>query len=145
MSALEDEYAKQNPERNVAIILLTNHDDRVLMVRSKKLPHKWQPVGGGIENTDASPEDAILREVSEETGLKLNRSSVNKITTVPYDFGEGTVHCYTAKISSEAARNVTIDAAETEEHRWLTLDDALELPAFPATTKFLSAIAKKVV
>ena len=43
--------------------------EKVLLVHNKKLD-LWLPVGGHIEK-DETPDDALLREVKEETGLEL--------------------------------------------------------------------------
>jgi 8-oxo-dGTP pyrophosphatase MutT (NUDIX family) len=56
---------------NAAFIV---HPDkaRVLLVKHKKLG-MWLPVGGHIEldEADKSPDDALIREVREETGLSI--------------------------------------------------------------------------
>ena len=53
------------------------HENKVLLVKHKKLG-LWLPVGGHIEENE-TPDDALLREVKEETGLDieiLNQSSI---------------------------------------------------------------------
>ncbi len=45
------------------------HQDKVLLINHKKL-NKWLPIGGHIE-LDEDPEEAVYREVKEESGLDI--------------------------------------------------------------------------
>lgn len=45
------------------------HNGRLLLVHHKKL-NLWLPVGGHIEKNEA-PDDALLREIKEETGIEV--------------------------------------------------------------------------
>jgi len=45
------------------------HDNKVVLILHKQL-NKWLPVGGHIE-LDEDPEQALIREVKEETGLDI--------------------------------------------------------------------------
>ncbi|MEI9907249.1 MAG: NUDIX domain-containing protein [Actinomycetota bacterium] len=63
----------QTPRIRPAVrILLIDEDDRVFLFKGEdpKRPGAtfWAPVGGGIEKGE-TPEEAIRREVTEETGL----------------------------------------------------------------------------
>jgi len=51
-----------------AVAIFIVYKNRVLLIRHKELK-KWLPVGGHIE-LDEDPEEAIFREVKEETGLE---------------------------------------------------------------------------
>ena len=50
----------------VAVIV---HDQKMLLVHHKQL-NTWLPVGGHIE-LDEDPEEALFREVKEESGLEI--------------------------------------------------------------------------
>ncbi len=45
------------------------HDDKVLLIHHRKLD-KWIPVGGHIEKNE-TPDQALAREIREETGLEI--------------------------------------------------------------------------
>ena len=45
------------------------HNNRVILIFHKQL-QKWLPLGGHIE-LDEDPEEALLREIKEESGLKI--------------------------------------------------------------------------
>lgn len=131
------QYAKENPQRNVAVVALRDEMKNVLLMRSHKLPWVWQPVGGGIEPEDVSAKSAALRELREELGIILDATSLKDIMEVPYDFGEGTIYFFEATLDSQSMR-FSIDSQEVIECRWFSKKEALALPAMPATKKYLS-------
>ncbi|PCI78260.1 NUDIX hydrolase [Candidatus Aerophobetes bacterium] len=51
-------------------IILDSAKEKILLVKRKDLP-VWELPGGGIEEGE-TPEESVLREVFEETGLKAN-------------------------------------------------------------------------
>jgi len=53
------------------------HENKVLLIHHKKLD-LWLPVGGHIDK-DETPDDALLREIKEETGIDveiLNKTDI---------------------------------------------------------------------
>jgi 8-oxo-dGTP pyrophosphatase MutT (NUDIX family) len=54
----------------VATCYLVNSDKRVLLTWNKNLQH-WIPVGGHIDPGE-TPEEAVIREVAEETGFDFH-------------------------------------------------------------------------
>lgn len=123
-----------NPRRNVAVIGILK-GSQILMVRTKRLPNQWQPIGGGMKPFDQSPTDTLLREVKEEINISLSKESVKFEIETSYDFGEGSVYFYSTKFSLE--ENPIFDTNELAEWQWFNIKDALELSIFPATKKFL--------
>ena len=53
------------------------HNDKVLLVHHKKLD-LWLPVGGHIDANE-TPDDALHREVKEETGMDIEILNQNSI------------------------------------------------------------------
>jgi 8-oxo-dGTP pyrophosphatase MutT (NUDIX family) len=124
----------KNPKRNVAVIGLLN-DDSILLVRTKRFPEHWQPIGGGVKSFDKSPIETLMREVKEETGLSLNEHQIIYELETNYDFGEGTVFFFTANL--DASEHIVFDESELAEWGWFKLTEAKSLNMFPATQKFL--------
>ena len=57
--------------RRAAIVVIDNHEGRVLLIRRHKYGRNYYVVpGGGVENGETVAE-AALREVKEETGLDV--------------------------------------------------------------------------
>ncbi|MBT8226973.1 MAG: NUDIX hydrolase [Dactylosporangium sp.] len=130
----------ENAERNVAVVGLRDSNDRILMIRTRRLPEWWQPLGGGMEPGEA-PEGAALRELFEEAKLSLELHELEPVATESYDFGEGTVHFFQAHIDSERD-SLKFNEQEILEHRWLAVNDAVRLDTFPATQAFLVRLSK---
>jgi NADH pyrophosphatase NudC (nudix superfamily) len=57
-----------NPVPVVAALL--EHGETVILVRNKGWPEKWYGLVSGFLEKGESPEEAVLREIKEEVGLK---------------------------------------------------------------------------
>jgi 8-oxo-dGTP diphosphatase len=77
--------------RNTTLCYITRGDDVLLLHRVKKNRDinagKWIGVGGGFEPGE-SPEECLLREVREETGLTLTAYRLRGIVTFAPDTAE---------------------------------------------------------
>ena len=135
------QYAEDHPKRDVAVVGLRDVDDNVLLTRTHKLPDYWQPIGGGVDPEDTSPKAAAVRELQEEFGISLEPAQLIDVLATPYDFGEGTVYFFEAKVDRDTIE-FTIDAEEVVEYRWFSKEEALALPAMAATQAYLQQLAK---
>jgi NAD+ diphosphatase len=52
------------------VAALVEHGETVLLVRNKGWPEKWYGLVSGFLEKGESPEEGVLREVKEETGLR---------------------------------------------------------------------------
>lgn len=71
LSETDIEGLKEN-----ALAIIVNRDNQFLLLRRSNDPDIWQPnkwalVGGGVEDGE-TPEEAVKREIKEETGLDIN-------------------------------------------------------------------------
>ena len=87
--------------KNTTLCYLSRGDEYLMLHRVKKkndLNHdKWIGFGGKLEENE-SPEEGILREVREETGLCLTDLRYRGIVTFISDEAEGEyMHLYTAE------------------------------------------------
>jgi 8-oxo-dGTP pyrophosphatase MutT (NUDIX family) len=131
---------KVNRRRNVAVVGLRDGDGKILMIRTARLPSRWQPIGGGMDPNDGSPIETLVREVTEELGIELQPEDFRPVIQAPYDFGEGTVYFFEAN-ADPAAEEFSYDENEIIEYRWVDLVSAKRLQVFPATAKFLDALS----
>jgi 8-oxo-dGTP pyrophosphatase MutT (NUDIX family) len=126
----------QRLELVVAGCVVRNH--RVLLIWHKK-HNEWLPPGGHIEQNE-SPNDAVLREVMEETGLDVGfmdrsigpmdyveRQLVTPFFADIHSAGDHD-HCcfyYLLELRNEN-QTVALDLTEVEQFRWFS---KAELPA----------------
>ena len=68
---------RQPSHREVAVAALLDEADRMLLVRTNKLPKHWQPPGGGVDPEDSSPVAALRREIDEELGISIDPRSLD--------------------------------------------------------------------
>ena len=104
---------------------------------------RWGLPKGNIEK-DETPERTALREISEETGLPLNRLRIlSQLPAVKYTFRwEGvlvfkTVHNYLVLLSGDATFNPQL--SEVEEAQWFTPAGARRAVSFKNSRATLDA------
>lgn len=100
---------------------------------------KWIGVGGHFEHAE-SPEDCLIREVKEETGLTLNSFSFRGIVTFVYADHPAEYMClYT---SSDFSGSL-IECSEGEL-KWVQKDDILSLNLWEGDKIFLRLLTQSV-
>jgi ADP-ribose pyrophosphatase YjhB (NUDIX family) len=93
--------------RSARAILIDDHGRLILIRRTKpgQAPY-WTAPGGGVEDTDASVEAALRRELAEELGAKATGASQVFLFSSPSDAGVAVQHFFVARLASldESAR-----------------------------------------
>jgi 8-oxo-dGTP diphosphatase len=124
--------AFMNPEFPIfsTTLCYLERDDAYLMLhRIKKQDDynhdKWIGVGGKFERFE-SPEDCLLREVKEETGLMLKRFRARGLLTFIWGNMTEFIHLYTA--DEWTGEMVQGDACREGVLEWVPKDKAAELP-----------------
>lgn len=88
--------------------MIDDRDRLVLIKRTKpgQAPY-WTAPGGGVEDTDASVEAALYRELAEELGAEATRASQVFLFSSPSDAGVAVQHFFVAKLTKldESARS----------------------------------------
>lgn len=80
-------------KKSVCVILFDLRTKKILAVSRKDNHTDFGLVGGKVDDTDDSPEFAIIRETKEETGLDIsNLKLINRCDYDGYD-----THCYLAE------------------------------------------------
>lgn len=127
--------------RNTTLCYL-EQDGKYLMLHRVKKAHdvnhgKWIGVGGKFEFQE-SPEDCLLREVREETGLTLTRWRYRGIVTFCYNDDEAEyMHLFTA----DGWTGTLKDCAEGEL-QWVPRDEVGKLNLWEGDRIFLSLLAR---
>lgn len=123
--------------------LVINPEDKILMIRTYKWSNLWGIPGGKIKSNETS-EAALRREMKEETGLDIHDIQFvmvqdcirSKEFFKPAHF---LLLNYTARTeSSEVVLN-----EEADEFRWVTIDEAYQLPLNTPTRILLDQYARE--
>lgn len=121
----------------ITTLCYIQRDDCYLMLhRTKKAQDenegKWIGVGGHLEENE-SPDDCVIREAREETGLRLRDLKLRGVLTfILPDWGNELTFLYTAKAEGKALR----DCAEGEL-KWIPKSEILDLPLWEGDRAFL--------
>ena len=119
-------------------------DGQYLMLHRIKKEHdenhdKWIGIGGKFEQAE-SPEDCVLREVREETGLRLTQYRYCGIITFVSDRWQTEyMHLFHATGFTGALREC--DEGQLE---WIAIDRLLALPQWAGDRIFLDLMQKNV-
>lgn len=120
--------AETYPRTDPAVIMLVEHvpndgaPPRCLLAHHARLPARAYSTLAGFVEPGESLEDAVAREVLEETGIRV--SSVRYQASQPWPFPSSLMLGFRAQAESSAIR---IDPTELDDARWFT---AAELAAF---------------
>ena len=124
---------------NTTLCYIRRGEDYLMLHRIKKKNYlnqdKWIGVGGKLEDKE-SPEDCLLREVREETGLTLTRYRCRGLVTFVSDrWPTEYMHLYTAD-------GWQGDLKECDEGvlEWVPRDRLLQLPHWEGDAIFLKLI-----
>ena len=129
--------------QNTTLCYIENRSRYLMLHRTKKQNDynhdKWIGIGGKFEEGE-SPEDCVLREVREETGLELEKLEYRGIVTFDSDnnFTEF-MHVFW----SDCFRGNLIDCDEGELE-WVEKSRMNDLPHWKGDEIFLDLLDKKV-
>lgn len=115
-------------------------EGKYLMLHRVKKHHdinagKWIGVGGHVENGE-TPEECLLREVKEETGLTLTAYRLRGLVTFLSDVCEPELMCV---FTADAFDGELIECDEGEL-AWVEKSDVLGLPTWEGDRVFLERL-----
>jgi NAD+ diphosphatase len=119
--------AEQFPRLDPAVIVLVTDGERALLGRQAAWPAgRYSTIAGFVEPGE-SLEDAVAREVLEETGVTVQEASYH--SSQPWPFPSSLMIGFTAKASPAAVAQAD---EELEDVRWFTREDiASGFPGLP--------------
>jgi phosphoglycolate phosphatase len=107
--------------------LIFNSQGQVLMIQTHKWSHKWGIPGGKIKPNEKS-EDALHREITEETGLQLTgiRFELVQDCIEPPEFYKK-AHFLLLNYTATTSDTTVVLNDEAENYRWVSPDEAAKL------------------
>lgn len=100
---------------------------------------KWVGIGGKFEDRE-SPEDCVLREAREETGLTLHHPEYRGIVTFVSDRWETEyMHLFWSDSFSGSIKECDEGVLE-----WISKEDLMQLPMWAGDVIFLKLLEEKV-
>lgn len=125
--------------------IIRNAEGKILVLkRSDQDDHKpgvWETSGGGIDHEE-SPQDALKREVLEETGLTVIVKEPFNVFTFRKDTGEFKVGI--TFLCDREDGEVTL-SHEHSEYRWIDADEFAILESVPSLHQEIALYAEKYV
>jgi 8-oxo-dGTP diphosphatase len=131
------------PQTTVAAVITreANQETQILLTLRAIEPFKarWCIPGGHIEENEPA-KDAIIREVKEETGLRLEARFYNYFDEIiPPE-----IHQVVLVFDGLVDGDVILDPEEVEEIRWFSIEQALKLPLAFRHNEILKAYVNSI-
>ncbi len=112
------------PRTDPAVIMVTEFAGRCLLARQKTWPDGLHSCLAGFVEPGESAEEAVVREVREESGLDVQ--DIRYHATQPWPYPSSLMLGYFAVATHD---NVVIDTDELAAARWFTRDELVSLPS----------------
>ena len=132
-------FREKRPMLNTTLCYVTRGNDVLMLHRVKKkndINHdKWIGIGGKFE-PEESPEECLLREAKEETGLTLTRWQCRGVVTFLNDTCEGE---YMYLFTADAFEGGLTDCPEGDL-RWVSREFLNGLPKWEGDQIFLDLL-----
>jgi NAD+ diphosphatase len=129
------------PRTDPAVIMLVMRGERALLGHSARFPiaNMYSTLAGFVEPGE-SLEEAVAREVFEETGVRVGR--VHYHSSQPWPFPASIMLGFFAEALTEA---ITLDPAEIEDARWFTRDEVRNATAHGFAVPRSDSIARRLI
>jgi 8-oxo-dGTP diphosphatase len=128
----------------VAVIGVIKQDDNILLLKRnaqrRTSPNKWQTPSGFMKEGE-SAEEAVLREVKEETSLDGIIEKSGKAFEVIDEWGRWIIIPFLISIKSADNKViVVIDTKEHSEFKWVKIEDIFSFECVKGIEEDLKAI-----
>jgi len=111
--------AEHFPRTDPVVIMMVTHGDKCLLGRQQRfLPGMYSCLAGFVEAAETI-EDAVRREVFEESGIRC--TDVGYYMTQPWPYPSSLMIGCTARATNE---DIVVDRVELEDVRWFDRDEA---------------------
>ena len=120
--------ASHFPRTDPVVIMLAIRGDRGLLGRNRRRPGSRFSCLAGFVEPGETPEEAVRREVREESGVRCGR--VQYVASQPWPFPSSLMMGFLAEALTE---EITVDPEELAEARWFSREELARMVARAAT------------
>jgi len=114
--------AEHFPRTDPVVIMLVTSGEKCLLGRQKQFPAGMYSCLAGFVEAAETIEDAVRREILEESGIRC--SDVRYYMTQPWPYPSSLMIGCTAVATTE---DITVDLTELEDARWFSRDEAAQM------------------
>jgi NAD+ diphosphatase len=120
-----DDATQHFPRSDPAVIVLvTDDDDRALLGRRADWAPGWYSTLAGFVEAGESAEMAVVREMAEEAGVRVDLERLDYLGSQPWPFPSSLMLGYRARVAAGSAE-ARPDGEEISELRWFTRAELL--------------------
>ena len=138
---LKEEAEKKKEKSKNSVAVIVNKDNKILLLKRGKgapwMPNKWGLVGGGIEKGE-TPQQAVEREISEETGLELKKFTKSFSIERHADSIE---HLFACRYEGDPT-DISLDD-ENSNYGWYDVSEMEYLDIVPHLIEYITLVFKK--
>jgi 8-oxo-dGTP diphosphatase len=138
-------------KKQITVVCAVVHREGKVLLnlrREAELPDahmKWEFPGGKVE-FDETPQEAIKREVLEETGIEVEVKKLLPYVATnywEYPWGRQQTLCFIF-LCNYVQEHDRQDDHHIEKVEWFTMDDAKKLDALPGTAEIIEIVQKEL-
>ncbi len=133
--ALQGWWHVRRPHTAGVKVVLRRGDDVLLVRHTYGRRAEWDLPGGFINDGEV-PQDAVLRELEEEVGIRAQRPVALGAILLRSSGRRDTVHCFAADADGDGA-SIDVDEGEIAQARWFARD-ALPAETTPYTRRMVA-------
>lgn len=131
--------------RNTTLCYLEREGRLLMLFRNKKERDenhgKWIGVGGKFEEGE-TPEECVIREVYEETGLKMRSPRLRGIVTFVME-PQSTEYMFVYTATDFTGQLINPDSCPEGVLRWVDRDEVCQLPTWEGDRIFLKLLMEE--
>ncbi|MDA3780821.1 MAG: NUDIX hydrolase [Bacteroidales bacterium] len=135
-----NEEKKKEKDKNAVAVIMNNDNKILLLKRGETAPwmsNKWSLVGGKIEKGE-TPQQAVEREILEETGLEIKKFT--KSFTIERH-ADSIEHIFACRYNGEPT-DIKLDNENTN-YGWYDVSEMEYLDIVPHLIEFITLVFKK--
>ena len=125
--------AEHFPRTDPVVIMLAEHDGRILIGRQPGFPPGRYSALAGFVEVGESIEEAVARELKEEAGVRA--TSVRYVASQPWPFPSSLMMACVARVEDD---RLTIDTKELEDAIWVSRDEVAAAMAGDPEARFIA-------